>query len=150
MATDARTHYLRDYNRPKTANGWHFLTGDEASIRALTSAIGFHYTWDNDSAQWAHATAIIVAPPEGKLSQYFYGLEFSARDLRLSLVEASAEKIGSLVDRVLLYCYHYNPATGKYGLVIIRSLRIAGTVTMLALFGFMFVMFRREFKAGRA
>ena len=150
MAADARTHYLRDYNRPNTANGWHFLTGDEASIRALTSAIGFHFTWDNDSAQWAHATAIIVATPEGKLSQYFYGLEFSARDLRLSLVEASAEKIGSLADRVLLYCYHYNPATGKYGLVIIRSLRVAGTVTMLALFGFMFVMFRREFRAGRA
>jgi protein SCO1/2 len=146
MAAEARMHYLRDYNRPHTANGWHFLTGDESSIRALTGSIGFHYAWDNDSAQWAHATAIVVATPEGKLSQYFYGLEFSARDLRLSLVEASSEKIGSLADRVLLYCYHYDPATGKYGIVIIRSIRIAGTLTALALFTFMFVMFKREGK----
>jgi protein SCO1/2 len=147
MAAEAKAHYLRDYNRPNTAKGWHFLTGDEPSIRALTSAIGFHYAWDTDSAQWAHATGIIVATPEGKVGQYFYGLEFSARDLRLSLVEASSEKIGTFADRVLLYCYHYNPATGKYGVVIIRAIRIFGTLTALALFGFMFVMFRREAQA---
>jgi len=149
MASEAKAHYLRDYNRPSTANGWHFLTGDEASIRSLTGSIGFRYAWDAGSAQWAHATAIVVATPEGKISRYFYGLEFSARDLRLSLVEASSEKIGTLADRVLLYCYHYDPATGKYGLVIMRSIRIAGALTALALFSFMFVMFRRETNAGR-
>ena len=146
MAAEAKAHYLRDYNRPNTANGWHFLTGDDASIRALTKSIGFHYVWDNDSAQWAHATGIIVATPEGRIAQYFYGLEFSARDLRLSLVEASSGKIGTLADKVLLYCYHYNPATGKYGMVIMRSLRLFGALTALALFGFMFVMFRREMR----
>ena len=150
MAAEAKSHYLRDYNRPNTAEGWHFLTGDDASIRALTNEIGFHYAWDADSAQWAHATGIIVATPEGKIGQYFYGLEFSARDLRLSLVEASSEKIGTLADRVLLYCYHYNPATGKYGLIVMRSIRIFGSLTALALFGFMFAMFYRETKTGRA
>ena len=150
MAADAKAHYLRDYNRPNTSNGWHFLTGDDASIQALTKSIGFHYAWDNDSAQWAHATGIIVATPEGKIAQYFYGLEFSARDLRLSLVEASSGKIGTLADKVLLYCYHYNPATGKYGIVIMRSLRIFGAFTAVALFGFMFVMFHAERKRGSA
>jgi protein SCO1 len=149
MAAEARAHYLRDYNRPNTAKGWHFLTSDEASIRALTDTIGFHYAWDADSAQWAHATALVVATPEGKIGQYFYGLEFSARDLRLSLVQASSEKIGTLADRVLLYCYHYNPATGKYGFAVITTIRIFGSLTALALFGFMFVMFRREARTGR-
>jgi protein SCO1/2 len=150
MAADAKAHYLKDYNRPNTANGWHFLTGDEASIRALTGSIGFHYAWDSDSAQWAHATGIIVATPEGRIGQYFYGLEFSARDLRFSLVQASSEKIGTLVDRVLLYCYHYDPATGKYGVVVIRTVRIFGTLTALGLFGFIFVMFRAERKGARS
>jgi protein SCO1/2 len=150
MAAEAKAHYVRDYNRPNTANGWHFLTGNEASIRALTNGIGFHYMWDANSRQWAHATVVIVTTPEGKLGQYFYGLEFSARDLRLSLVQASSEKIGSLADRVLLYCYHYNPATGKYGLIIARTIRILGTLTALALFSFMFLMFRRDARIGRA
>ena len=144
MAAEARMHYLKDYNRSNTGGGWHFLTGNDASIRALTSGIGFHYAWDADSAQWAHATAIIVATPEGTISQYFYGLEFSARDLRLSLIQASSEKIGTLADRVLLYCYHYDPATGKYGLVVIRTIRLFGALTALGLFGFIFVMFRRD------
>ena len=150
MATEARAHYLKDYNRPNTGNGWHFLTGDEASIRDLTGRLGFRYVWDSNSAQWAHATGIMVATPEGKIAQYFYGLEFSARDLRLSLVQASSESIGSLADRVLLYCYHYDPTTGKYGIVIMRTLRLFGALTAVALFGFMFLMFRRDVKIGRA
>jgi len=150
MATDARAHYLKDYNRPNTGNGWHFLTGDEASIRDLTGRLGFRYVWDSNSAQWAHATGIMVATPEGKIAQYFYGLEFSARDLRLSLVQASSESIGSLADRVLLYCYHYDPTTGKYGIVIMRTLRFFGALTAVALFAFMFLMFRRDVKIGRA
>lgn len=148
MASSAKGRYVRDYNRKGSAEGFHFLTGDQASIRALTDRIGFHYKWDDVSGQWAHATGIMVVTPEGKLSQYFYGLEYSARDLRLSMVQASQETIGSIVDRVLLYCYRYDPATGKYGLIVIRSVRIVGAATALALFGFMFVMFRRESREG--
>jgi protein SCO1/2 len=148
MAAAAKAHYAKDYDRPGTASGFHFLTGDENSIHALTGAIGFHYAWDG--TQWAHATGVIVATPEGKVGQYFYGLEYSARDLRLSLVQASQEKIGTLVDRVLLYCYHYDPVSGKYSLVAIRTLRFFGALTALALFGFMFLMFRREGQTGRA
>jgi len=148
MATAAKAHYVKDYNRAGTASGFHFLTGDGDSIRALTETIGFTYTWDG--TQWAHATGIMVVTPEGKLAQYFYGLEYSARDLRLSLVQASSEKIGTLADRVLLYCYHYDPATGKYSLIAIWTLRFFGAVTALALFGSMFLMFRREARTGRA
>ena len=146
-AAVAKARYVRDYNRHGTSNGFHFLTGDADSIQRLTETIGFRFKWDG--TQWAHATAIMVATPEGKISQYFYGLEYSARDLRFSLVQASHEKIGSLVDRVLLYCYRYDPATGKYGLVIIRTVRIFGAATALTLFGFMFVMFRSDARAGR-
>lgn len=149
MAASAKARYVRDYHRPGTADGFHFLTGDEKSIRALTNNIGFQYTWDNTSGQWAHATGIMVATPEGKLSQYFYGLEYSARDLRFSMIQASQESIGSVVDRVLLYCYRYDPATGKYGIVVIRSVRIVGAATALALFSFMFIMFRRESRERR-
>lgn len=149
MAAEARDRFIKDYNRPGASGGIHFLTGDEDSIRALTGEIGFHYRWDSASRQWAHATGIMVATPEGKLAQYFYGLEFSARDLRLSLVQASTERVGTIVDRVLLYCYHYDPATGKYGLVVMRTVRIVGAATALLLFGFMFVMFRRDARAGR-
>ncbi len=142
MAAAAKAHYVRDYEREGAASGFHFLTGAPDSIRALTETLGFHYKWDG--TQWAHATAIMVATPQGKVDQYFYGLEYSARDLRLSLVQASEEKIGNIVDRVLLYCYRYDPATGKYGVVIIRTVRIFGVATALALFTFMFVMFRRD------
>lgn len=148
-AAAAKARYVREYNRAGSAGGFHFLTGTRDSIHALTDSIGFHYTWDAVSGQWAHATGIMVVTPEGKLSQYFYGLEYSARDLRLSMVQASQEAIGSIVDRVLLYCYHYDPATGKYGLVVIRTVRAVGAATALALFAFMFVMFRRESREGR-
>ncbi|HEY2381490.1 MAG TPA: SCO family protein [Terriglobia bacterium] len=149
MAAPAKARYVRDYNRAGATNGFHFLTGSEESIRALTNDIGFYYKWDDTSGQWAHATGIMVATPEGKLSQYFYGLEYSARDLRLSMVQASREAIGNIVDRVLLYCYQYDPATGKYGLVVIRTVRLFGAATALGLFAFMFVMFRRDARTGR-
>ncbi len=148
MTAPAKARYVREYNRPDASAGFHFLTGDATSIGALTNSIGFHYKWDDVSKQWAHATGIMVATPQGKLSQYFYGLEYSARDLQFSMVEASQESIGSVVDRVLLYCYRYDPATGKYGIVVIRSVRIFGAATALALFTFMFVMFRREGRVG--
>jgi protein SCO1/2 len=128
--------YLRDYGRAGAGEGWHFLTGTPESIQRLTEAAGYRYKWDSYTNQWAHVSAIMVLTPERRFSQYLYGIEFSARDLRLSLVEASQNRIGSIVDRVLLFCYHYDPVTGRYGLVIMNVLRLAAGATVLALAGF--------------
>jgi len=125
--------YMEEYRRPGAEQGWHFLTGDEASIARLTEAVGFRYKYDPESGQFAHASGIMVLTPKGRIAQYFYGLEYSARDLRLSLVESAENKIGSPVDQVLLYCFRYDPAKGKYGLVIMKALRVAGVGTVLGL-----------------
>jgi protein SCO1/2 len=110
---------MQAYNRPGAQTGWHFLTGDDANIRRLTEAVGFHYVWDEQTKQFAHASAIMVLTPGGKVANYFYGINYAPKDLRLSLVEASQSKIGTPVDTLLLYCYHYDPATGKYGAVVL-------------------------------
>ncbi len=144
IAAAKKQSYLRRYNRPNTANGWHFLTGDPANIKALTDAIGFHYTYDPATDQFAHASAVMVATPQGHLSKYFYGVEYSARDLRLGLVDASAGKIGTPVDQILLFCFHYDPATGKYGAFTINLLRITGAAFGIAFGAFLFVAFRRD------
>lgn len=144
LAAAKKKAYIRRLGRPGAEGGWHFLTGDQASINALTNAVGFHYQWDERLQQFAHATAIMVATPEGKLSHYFYGVEYSPKDMRLALVEASNNKIGNPVDQVLLYCYHYDPRTGKYGAVITRVIRVAGVLTILIIGSFMLIMFRRE------
>ena len=109
--------YLHRYNRPNTANGWHFLTGDENNINALTDAVGFHYKYDPKTDQFAHASGIMILTPQGRVSRYFYGVEYAPRDVRSGLVEASQNKIGSPVDEILLFCFHYDPATGKYGAI---------------------------------
>lgn len=150
LAAAKKKAYMQRYGRPQAAGGWHFLTGDQASIDALTKAAGFSYQWDEKLQQFAHATAIMVATPEGKLSHYFYGVEYSPKDVRLALVEASSGKIGNPVDQVLLYCYHYDPRTGKYGAVITNILRIAGVITVLILGSFLVIMFRRDRKASKA
>lgn len=134
---------LKRYHRAGAEQGWHFLTGDQANITALAKAAGFGYEYDQSTGQFAHATAIMILTPEGKISRYLYGVEYPPKDLRLGLVEASENKIGNAVDEVLLYCYHYDPATGKYGAIITNILRLAGVVTILILGAFMFVMFRR-------
>jgi len=144
LAANKKRVYLGLYARPGAAEGWHFLTGDEAPIKELAQAVGFHYAYDKQSDQFAHATAIMVLTPQGKISRYYYGIDYSPRDLRLSLVEASANKIGSPVDKILLYCYHYDPTTGKYGLVVANVLRAAALVTFLVLGTFLLVMFKRE------
>jgi protein SCO1/2 len=148
LAARKKLVYIDEYRRAGAEAGWHFLTGDQAAIEALTNAAGFRYQYDPQSQQWAHATAIMVLTPEGRLSRYFYGVEYSARDLRLSLVEAAENRIGTPVDRVLLYCYHYDPIKGRYGLVIMNLLRIGGTATVLALAAFIMVMIRRDRIAG--
>lgn len=144
LAADKKASYVKQYKRAGAEQGWHFLTGDTASIRQLTQAAGFRYTYDPATDQFAHASGIMVVTPQGKMARYFYGIEYSGRDLRLALVEAAENKIGSPVDALLLYCFHYDPLTGKYGLVIMNVLRLAGVATVMALGTFMLVMFRRD------
>ncbi len=144
LAAAKKANYLKEFNRPGAGAGWHFLTGDEASIRTLTETVGFKYAWDPATKQYAHAAGIMVVTPEGRLSRYFYGVEFSPRDLRLGLVEAAEGKIGNLVDQFLLYCYQYDPATGKYSTAALLSIRIGGIVTVVLLASFILFMLRRE------
>jgi protein SCO1/2 len=124
LASQKKANYLERYGRPQTAAGWHFLTGKEESIKRLTDAIGFRYEFDPEIQQYAHGAAIQVLTPKGAISKYFYGIEFSARDIRLGLIEASEDRIGTPIDDVLLFCYHYDPATGKYGAAVLRLVRI--------------------------
>lgn len=135
--------YLPQAKRAGAATGWHFLTGDEASIRALTEAIGFRYRFDSSTNQFAHASAIYVATPEGKLARYFYGIEYAPRDLRLGLIEASENKIGSPMDQLMLYCYHYDPATGTYGAAVINLIRLGGVLTIIGIVALLLVLRRR-------
>ena len=130
LAARKKESYIKNYGQPAAAQGWHFLTGDAASIKALTQAVGFRYAWDEATRQFAHASGIMVLTPQGKLSRYFYGVEYAPRDLRLGLVEASEGKIGSLADQVLLLCFHYDPTTGKYGMVIMNLIRIGAVLTL--------------------
>jgi protein SCO1 len=125
--------YLPDQMQAGANSGWHFLTGDPANIERITDAMGFRYHYDEKTKQFAHASAIMVATPDGKLSHYFYGINYSARDLRFGLMEASQNKIGSLSEQLSLYCYQYDPATGKYGAAVMRVLRIAGVFTLLGI-----------------
>jgi protein SCO1/2 len=136
--------YLDRYKRPGAAEGWHFLTGDQPQIDRLTKAAGFRYAWDAETQQYAHPSGVIVLTPDGRLSKYLFGVEYGPRDLRFGIVEASAGKVGTVADALLLYCYHYDPMTGRYGLVIMRAVRIAGAATVLALGAFIVVMVRRE------
>ncbi|HEV2176868.1 MAG TPA: SCO family protein [Terriglobia bacterium] len=142
LAAAKKAVYVGLYGRPGAAAGWHFLTGSYDSIRRLTEAVGFHYHYDPATKQYIHATGIMVLTPAGKLSRYLYGIQYPSGTLRLSLVDASAGKIGNPVDAILLYCCQYDPQTGKYSLVISRALKIAGLVTVLSLGTMMIVMFR--------
>ena len=136
-------NYLPEAKRSSADTGWHFLTGDEASIKRLTDAVGFRYQFDEATNQFAHASGIFVSTSEGKLARYFYGIEYAPRDLRLGLIEAADNKIGSRVDQLLLYCYHYDPATGKYGAAIMKVMQAAGIVTLVAMVGMFLVMRKR-------
>lgn len=150
LAARKKANYLELLGRPEAGKGWHFLTGDEASIAKLADAVGFRFMWDPDIEQYAHPGGLVVLTPEGRVSRYFFDVEFSPRDLRLSLVEASREEIGSLTDRVLLLCYHYDPTTGKYGLFITNIIRLLCLLTVAGMGSYMFVMLRRERRLTRA
>ena len=144
LAAARKAEYVGRYRRPGAAEGWHFLTGEEAAIRQLTKAVGFRYLYDAKTDQFAHAAGIVMLTPQGKVARYFYGFDFSPRDLRLGLIEAAANKIGTPIDQVLLFCYHYDPLTGRYGLIVMNVIRLAGLATVLALGSFIIVMLRRE------
>jgi len=133
MAMGKKAVYVGLYGRPGAREGWHFLVGDEPSIRALAQAVGFHYNYIPETKQFAHATGIIVLTPQGKVSRYFYGILYPSRDIRLALVEASNEKIGNPVDAVLLYCCEYDPVAGKYNMVVSHVLKIAGVITLISM-----------------
>lgn len=135
---------LERYHHANAADGWHFLTGDQAAIDRLTAAAGFRYSWDEPTKQFAHPAGVVVLTPDGRLARYLFGIEYGPRDLRLAIVEASEGKIGTAVDALMLYCYHYDPMTGRYGLIVMRVLRLAGGATVLILASFVVIMLRRE------
>ena len=149
LARGKKRIFMERYGRPGAEQGWHFLTGSKESIDALTRATGFNYAWDEQSQQFAHAAAIMVATPSGKISKYFYGVEYAPKDLRFGLIQASENRIGTVVDQVLLYCYHYDPRTGKYGAIISHVMQLAGVATILILGGLLIVMFRSEPQSSR-
>ena len=144
LALEKKIHYVERSGRPSIARGWHFLTGTEANIQRLTKAAGFRYTWDEATKQYAHPAGIVIATPQGKVSRYLFGIDYGPRDLRLAVLDASEEKIGSPLERVLLYCYHYDLATGRYSLAIMRVVQVAGAATVLSLGTMIFIWTRRE------
>jgi len=146
LAIQKKDAYVKRYGRSGAEKGFHFLTGDEPAIKALTGALGFRYTYDPKNKQFAHASGVMITTPEGRISRYLYGVDYAPRDLRLSLVEAAERKIGSPVDELLLFCYHYDPSTGKYGAVAMSFLRLAAAATVLGIAGFLTILFRREFR----
>ena len=144
QARKKKATYTAEYGRPGAAEGWHFLTGDEPSIRRLTAALGFRYVWDEEQKQYAHGTGIVLVSAQGTITRYFFGIDYAPKDLRLGLIESAEGKIGSLADKLLLLCYHYDPRTGRYSAAAIQSVRAGALLTMLALGAFILVMLRRE------
>ncbi len=144
LAKNKKASYMERYAHPGSENGWHFLTGTQESIDKVTQAAGFNYKWDERSNQFAHAGGIMIVTPEGKLSRYLYGIDYAPKDLKFGIMESAASKVGSPADQLLLYCFHYDPATGKYGLSILRVMRLGGIATVLGLGMMIFVFWRRN------
>src|SRR5207302_2054948 len=147
-ASAKKAVYLERYTRDGAARAWHFLSGDQPSIDRLTKAAGFRYVWDAETKQFAHPTGVIVLTADGRLSRYLFGIEYGPRDLRYALVEASAGGVGNAVDTLLLYCYHYDPMTGRYGFVVMRAVRIASAARVVAVASFSIVPVRNGKRAG--
>ena len=147
LARNKKESYMNRYGRPGTEKGWHFLTGTQASIDAATRAAGFGYKWDEKTNQFAHAGGVMITTPDGRLSRYFYGIDYSPKDLKFGLMESAESKVGNAAEQLLLYCYHYDPATGKYGLAILSVLRIGAVFTLLSMAAMGLVFWRRNKKA---
>jgi len=144
LASQKKASYVERYGRPQSANSFHFLTGSQESIKRLTDAVGFRYAYDETIGQFAHGAAIEVLTPKGTIAKYFYGIEYSPRDLRLGVIEASNERIGTIIDDVLLFCYHYDPATGSYGATVMTIVRAGAIATVFAFAVFLTVSLRRD------
>lgn len=144
LAKNKKASYMERYGRPGTEKGWHFLTGNQASVDAVTNAAGFSYEWDDKSSQFAHASAIMIVTPEGKLSRYFYGIDYAPKDVKFGLMESAENKVGDAADKLLLYCYHYDPSTGKYGFAILNFIRLGAIATLLGMGAMGFVFWRRN------
>ncbi len=146
LAKNKKESYVERYNRPETAAGWHFLTGTQSEIDKVTEAVGFNYKFDEKTNQFAHAGGIIILTPEGKVSRYFYGIDYAPKDVKFGIMESSENKIGNPVDQLYLYCFHYDPSTGKYGFAILNVLRLMAVATLLGLGAMLFVFWRRNKK----
>ena len=144
LAAAKRAAYLKSYGRPQDADSWHFLTGEDSSIKPLAASVGFRYVYDTATSQYAHPTGIIVVTPQGQVARYLYGIDYPPKDLKFALMEASGNKVGTAVDKILLLCYHYDEATGKYGLVVLNAVRIGGILTLIVLGGIVGFYLRRE------
>lgn len=150
-AAEKKRAHMANWDAQASAGAWHFLTGEEASIRRVTSAAGFNYRWDEATGQFAHVSAVLVVTPDGRLSRYFYGVEYSPKELRMALVESGEGRVGSVMDELLLYCYHYDPSAGRYGVIVMNLVRLGGVLTVGFMAGFILLMRRREAPAaGRA
>lgn len=143
LAKNKKASYLARYERENAENGWHFLTGTQSEIDKVTKAVGFNYQFDEATNQFAHAGGITLITPDGKISKYFYGIDYAPKDLKLGLMEASEGKIGNPAEKLYLYCFHYDPATGKYGLAILKVLRLMAIATILGLGGMIFIFWKR-------
>jgi len=146
LAKNKRASYVERYGKPGTENGWHFLTGTQDSVDKVTNAAGFNYYWDEKTNQFAHAGGIMIATPQGKLSRYFYGIDYAPKDVKFGVMESAENKVGNPAEQLLLYCYHYDPATGKYGLAILRVIRVFAVATVLGLGAMLFVFWRKNKK----
>ena len=144
VAAEKKRTVMAQYGRKSGPGGWHFLTGDAASVAALTKAVGFRFVWDAEQKQFAHATGVTLLTPQGRIAKYFFGIEYPTKDLRLALIEASEEKIGNVVDQLLLLCYHYDPKAGRYTATVRNLVRGGAALTLVALVGFVTIMLRRE------
>ncbi|MDH3531095.1 MAG: SCO family protein, partial [Acidobacteriota bacterium] len=148
LAKNKKAGYLERYNRPGTDDGWHFLTGTQSEIDKVTEAVGFNYAFDERTNQFAHVGGIMIATPQGRLSRYLYGIDYSPKDVKFSVMESSENKIGNPAEQLYLYCFHYDPSTGKYGFAILNVLRLGGIATIIGLGTMMFVFWRRSKKQG--
>lgn len=146
LAMEKKKNYVKEYDQPGAEEHWHWLTGTDENIHKITDAVGFHYAWDEKQEQYAHASAIFILTPDGKVSRYFFGIEYSPKDMRLGLTEASGGKIGGPVEKLLLLCYHYDATLGKYSATVIKLMQVGGILVLAALGSFIFIMLRRDFK----
>jgi protein SCO1/2 len=144
LAQFKKQNYLQEYGKPEAAQGWHFLTGKEKNIQAVADAVGFHYKYNTETEEYMHASSIFICTPDGRISRYLYGIMYDPQTLRLSLIEASEGKIGSTLDQILLYCFHYDSATGRYAPVAMNIMRAGGALTFLILAAVLSVFWRRE------